>query len=60
MRILLLVLASLGATACQTNIEFENQLPRVIVHDIRFITAETTHAADGALLPGARSEKVSL
>lgn len=59
MRILLL-LASLGATACQTTIEFENQVPGVIVHDIRFITADTTHAADGALLPGERSEKVSL
>lgn len=60
MRTLLGLLVSLCATACQTTIEFENQVPGVIVHDIRLITADTTHAAEGPLLPGERSEKVHL
>lgn len=60
MRILLLLWAGLGATACQTTIAFENQVPGVVVHDIRFINADTTHGLDGALLPGERSDKISL
>lgn len=56
----LLVLLSLGAAACQTTIAFENQVPGVVVHDMRFINADRTHPTAGPLLPGERSEKVYL
>ena len=60
MRAMLVLLGSLGATACQTTLEFENQVPGVVVHDVRFVTDDMTHSLSGALLPGERSSKVPL
>lgn len=49
------------ATGCEpTTIQFENQVPGVTVHDMRFITAEAEHRANGRLLPGQRSPEITL
>lgn len=55
---LLLLLAGLSAAGCQTSITFENQVPGVVVHDVRFVAADSKTEPVGPLLPGESAEEV--
>lgn len=62
MRVIMLVMTALAAlVGCEpTTIQFDNQVPGVTVHDIRFINSEGEYRAAGRLLPGQQSEEVHL
>lgn len=53
-----ILLASLGAAGCQTTITFENQVPGVVVHDIRFVGSDSKTEPTGPLLPGESSDEI--
>lgn len=53
-----LLLASLTAAGCQTCITFENQVPGVTVHDVRFVGPDSYTEPTGPLLPGEHTEEI--
>jgi hypothetical protein len=62
MRFILFAIGALSTLAgCNpTTIQFENQVPGVTVHDMRFVNSTGEHRTTGRLLPGQQSEEVHL
>ncbi len=57
---ILLVLLALGATACDTRLRFENQVPGATVRNLRWETAGNTYASPEVLLAGQSSTELSI